>query len=431
MSDALIQRLENVVLRIAPNAEATRDGPAPCVAAYDAFYTASVTPFLEAVNKYPELKTVSEWTIAAFQHQRNVVEASTVCAKPSDEEYMKFLGPIVDVINKSGNPNPRDNHFNYLKAFNEFIQSFSWLMMPGPKEFINTQGESASMYLNRILSKVKDLEDEPKANGRAFVKTIKELIKNMAEYAGDFHKSGLMWKFKGLPIGEFESGAKAATGNTDDKKVTTDDRLEIVILALEAFAAKQNAGGDEDSAPACIVAYQAFLKEHVTSFAAACNAFPETKSIAAWVEKAFTHTGFVVEASLTCANPGDSFMKVLQPCIDVITASQNTPPTSDPFFPHHKAFSEAVQGLNWLCAPSPPPIVQSQLDAAQMYTNKILMKAKDMEDTPKAQHRAFVKELKSLMNGLLAFVKEHFKSGLVWKFKGEEATAFESKYFAK
>jgi hypothetical protein len=59
-------------------------------------------------------------------------------------------------------------------------------MQPSPKDAINGQLDGSQMYLNRILMKVKDADDETKSAGRAFVSSAKAILGDLAAYAGDF-----------------------------------------------------------------------------------------------------------------------------------------------------------------------------------------------------------------------------------------------------
>src|SRR5690554_122456 len=91
-------------------------------------------------------KAIGDDCESAFQVARDVVAASAVSKKPSDEDLLKFVDPIVKIIQKYGEPK-RGDFFNQEKAFGEIIQTQSWLMLPGPKPFVIGQLEAADFYL--------------------------------------------------------------------------------------------------------------------------------------------------------------------------------------------------------------------------------------------------------------------------------------------
>jgi len=75
-------------------------------------------------------------------------------------------------------------------------------------------------------------------------------------------------------------------------------------------------------------------------------------------------------------------------------------------------------------SPNPKGAVVAQLEAADMYLNKILMVAKDKQDPEKTQWRDFVKLSKAMLTALGDYCNDFHKSGLTWKVSGGDAKSF-------
>ena len=150
--DAAIAQLETITLKLTGGSGDDGDVPA-CVALYNAYYKDHVQPFLDACGA-AGVKDVGDMTAKAFTHQGRVFHAQTECAKPSDQDFLKFLGPCVEVITASGErdfADSRKDDFGEKKAFSEGIQALSWMMMPGGgKAFVTGQMDAATFYLNKV-----------------------------------------------------------------------------------------------------------------------------------------------------------------------------------------------------------------------------------------------------------------------------------------
>jgi hypothetical protein len=198
--EAIAARLE----KLASKGEAKEGGKHPAVAEYEEFLKTNLEPFLATCAKFPELKQIGDWAKTSFQYQGKVIEAATVSAKPSDADLLKFLDPIVKIIQASEKTD-KSEFFPHQKAFNECVQGLGWLMQPGPKAAITAQVESSELYNNKILVLAKNKTGEVQQNHRDYVKNLKALFTNLAEYAGEHFKMGLSWKTGGAPLSAFKA----------------------------------------------------------------------------------------------------------------------------------------------------------------------------------------------------------------------------------
>jgi small nuclear ribonucleoprotein (snRNP)-like protein len=418
--EAQVTKLEAVVRLIQANAGGgggDEGGQSPASQAWDAFYSASVTPFIEACNAEESTKKIGTWTETAWKHAGLVVQAVSECAKPSQEDFLKYLDPVVQVITAAQDVDNKSASFNQDKAFAEIVQSLSFVMMDMTGPHITGQLEAADFYLNKVLTSVKDKPDPEKANGRNWVKTVKAMLKDMADWAKQFCKSGFIWKFKGANILEWTPGAGGV--QTEQKEASVEDRLAELTQKLAAFAASMSEDLEGEGEPARVTDWNEFYESHVAPFIAACSASDGTKQLGEWTEKSFQHMGKVVVASAKHKKPSDqALMKFLGPIVEVVNASSN--PARGDFFNQGKSFAECIMAHNWVVTSPAKAYVTGQLEAADFYLMKVLTSVKDKDDAEKKAGRDYVKTLKTLMNELANYVFKHFKTGLEWNPKGEE-----------
>jgi len=215
MSEALLARLEAAIARLeklggAPAVDAviTSSGddvatPAgrAAIAAYDEFYNQFVPPTIAACKAFDDLKETAEFIEVAFKNQGDLIRAAAVSKKATDAEVLAFLKPSADVIQKSEKMNFKSAQYTHQQAFNASIGVLSWPFAQPPSSHIETMIDSASLYLNRILTKAKDADEPQKTNDRAYVNTYKALLSAFFDYIKKHFKAGLEWNnLKGKPL---------------------------------------------------------------------------------------------------------------------------------------------------------------------------------------------------------------------------------------
>jgi len=89
-------------------------------------------------------------------------------------------------------------------------------------------------------------------------------------------------------------------------------------------------------------------------------------------------------------------------------------------FNHLAAISEAIPALGWLAvAPTPGPYVKEMIDAAQFYTNKILVAYKDKNKL----HVEWAQSWLQFLQNLHTFIRQTHTTGLVWNPRGGDLKA--------
>jgi len=173
------------------------DGPPRCVTDWQELMNTEMKAFLDACNSdaLPDCdgKAMTDYCNAAYGGVGKCIEATLKCKKPSDEKWGAFLGPISQVMMDTGSP-PRGGSFNYIKGFNESVQTLAWVTMPGASDHIQCQLDAQMMYLNKILRTARDAPDDAKAAQRAYVKTLKALGEKVKEFCKENFRTGLLWK---------------------------------------------------------------------------------------------------------------------------------------------------------------------------------------------------------------------------------------------
>lgn len=205
-------------------------------------------------------------------------------------------------------------------------------------------------------------------------------------------------------------------------------RLEAAVNRLERLGGGSGAGAhaaDEHKLPVSVVAYDAFYQAHVQPFVDTCAKLEAAHQIGKDLESCFRFQRQLFLAASECKKPSQAdLMKFVDPIVQIVSKAQNTDNRS-PFFAHQKAFGEFIQCMNWLFMPGPVAIIKATLEAADFYLVKILTSTKDLpNEEDKKNHRAFVQQIKDLINSFADFVKEQYLTGIIWNAKGKGLNEF-------
>mmetsp|Transcript_2972 Transcript_2972/g.3512 ORF Transcript_2972/g.3512 Transcript_2972/m.3512 type:complete len:430 (+) Transcript_2972:27-1316(+) len=426
ISEAQIQRLEKIAGQFAGVVEVDA---AEVTAKWDEYYTTHVQPFIDTCNKYPKIAYCGEMAEKAFKRCGECMQAVPECKKPSQEDFMPWLQPIVDVITSSGEKcDNRSDEFPFQKSFAELAQVMQWLLLTPeagglPKTFVAGQLDAADFYLNKVLKIAKDQEEPIKTDYRNFVKQLKVVVKELCNYIQEFHKTGVCWNPRGVDFKGWAPGGGAAAAPA---QLTLAERLEAVIGDLQKAADK--AGSEEEKEPSAqsVVEWEEYYTTVVQPFVDSANMYPETKYIAEMTEKAWKHCGVTMQAATVTKKPSqEDFLAFLKPIVDVITGSNDKCDNRSDWFGHQKSFAELAACMQWLMMDLPTPFVKGQLDAADFYLNKVL-KAAMADEAKKPNFRAFVKQLKLVVSGLADYCFKFHKTGVTWNGKGAALADFKA-----
>jgi len=198
--------------------------------------------------------------------------------------------------------------------------------------------------------------------------------------------------------------------------------IDALVSRLEAAVAKLGGAAQSGETPVTVTEYDRFYSNSVQPFLDVVSKIDQKQATA--TETSFKHTRVVIECAAQCKKPGDAdLMAVLGPIPGVIADAQKVNNRSA-IFNFEKAFEEMIQCLNWLMSPNPKGAVIAQLEAADLYLNKILTAAKDKQDPEKTQWRDYVKLAKGMLTALGDYCNDFHKSGLTWKTTGGDTKSF-------
>jgi hypothetical protein len=98
MTDS-ISRLEALVARLggASSGDGDADGGNAVLDAYNAYYTASVQPFVDACNSLDGSKALGAAAETAWTGCKVVFDAAQQCKKPEPADLFKLIDPVVQV----------------------------------------------------------------------------------------------------------------------------------------------------------------------------------------------------------------------------------------------------------------------------------------------------------------------------------------------
>jgi len=202
---------------------------------------------------------------------------------------------------------------------------------------------------------------------------------------------------------------------------------DSVVHRLEAAIARLSSGGGGGDESAVLTSWDAFVGETIKPFVDACGHIAGLASMAEATNVAFGGVRNVLDASTHCKKPSDEVLsKFIEPIASTIAKAEKSIDRKGTVFNHQSAFYEVIQTAGWVLQPGPKPFVSGQLEAADLYLNKILVAAKAMAGDEQKHHREFVVNIKKLVNGLAEYTGDHFKQGIIWKASGSDLSSFKS-----
>jgi len=230
MSGDLLKRLETVTARLEayasslPAAGAKKaeskgaGGDSAGVAAYDAYYSATVQPFIDTCRKIKETTQIGDWVEKAFKHQRTVLQAAAACKKPSPDAFMAFVGPISSVMQEAeAKVDNRSAWFPWQKAFAEGVVALGWVAQSGAAKPVIIGGlEAADYHLIKILTAAKNKSGDEQATYRAYAQGWKDVLTQLGDLAQDFYKLGLDWNPKGGDLSSFSGSGGSSSAPAEE-----------------------------------------------------------------------------------------------------------------------------------------------------------------------------------------------------------------------
>lgn len=172
------------------------------VLAYQDIMMGPLTQFLALSTKIGgDVATQADFVKKAFDAQLQYLTQATECAKPTDVELPRLLGPTSEQINSI--QTYREKHrtspfFNHLSAISESIPALGWVCVsPTPGPHVKEMNDAGQFYTNRVLKEWKEKDPKHVEWCRAWIQTLTEL----QAYIKQYHTTGLVWSGKGKAFG--------------------------------------------------------------------------------------------------------------------------------------------------------------------------------------------------------------------------------------
>lgn len=142
------------------------------------------------------------------------------------------------------------------------------------------------------------------------------------------------------------------------------------------------------------------------------------QEMASIVQKAVQSHWQIVDLAARAKKPTqDEFNNLLRPVGALIHKVEEFKQQhrAHPLYNHLASISESVPALGWLAvAPTPAPYVKEMIDAAQFYTNKVLVAYKDKDK----MHVEWAQSWISFLQELHKYIRQIHTTGLVWNARG-------------
>jgi len=219
--NTILQRLEGVADRLeqaSGGSAPARPAAAPAAAAvaadnklavsFDVFLKEKVGP-LEATAKdsgFPDLIEGTADFVDMLKKLRDLFAATDKCAAPGDADWAKVLGPIVEVSNKASKAcDNRSDFFSNRKAIAEAMQLMMLPTQKLPVPHVKNTLEAMDFHANKVLMK----KDPPQT---AWMKALKQVFNDLAEWCKEEMTTGLTWKAGGTPAVEYFAANPVGSG---------------------------------------------------------------------------------------------------------------------------------------------------------------------------------------------------------------------------
>lgn len=222
---------------------------------------------------------------------------------------------------------------------------------------------------------------------------------------------------------------EAATSRLEDMATSIDSSHPSTVAAISssvgAYTDPSTATPPSDAQsaeplPPSIEDFDKLLDQHVKAFLKASEEVGGlVEQQARAVAQAFAAERTYLYVTTKAKKPGPQppeLLTELHTCTGTIDELRETNRAS-PLFTHLSAISEGIVALGWIVESRPADFVKHTLGGVQYYGNKVL---KDFKDKDKS-HVEYIQAYYRIFHELIAYIKQHYPTGLTWNKDGIEA----------
>lgn len=192
----------------APSTPAAADDPA-IVVAFDRFLQSKLQ-IVQAAAKEIGAEDVIEsmaWLADALGMLREQFLATASCKKPQDADWAKIFGPVMELGQKANKAcDSRSDFFQNRKACAEALNVVMLVTSPSPAGHVQNVLETFDFHAIKVMQKKVDKET-------AWIKSLKEMLKDMKDWCNENCKMGLIWNVQGKAAMEYFAERPLGSGS--------------------------------------------------------------------------------------------------------------------------------------------------------------------------------------------------------------------------
>ncbi|CAE7347602.1 CAP1 [Symbiodinium natans] len=206
--EAVAERLEGTPAPAGGSSGAGEDDLPPLVLAFDAYLQSKLAP-AEAAAKAVEAQDVTEAMDSYMQGLRLLRElllAAARCKKPQDTDWQGILKPVMELGSTAQKAcDPRSDFFQHRKACAESLNVIMLVTSPSPPGHVQSVLETFDFHAMKVMQKKVDKET-------AWIKALKETLKELKEWCTENCKLGLIWNAQGQAAVDYFAASPLGSG---------------------------------------------------------------------------------------------------------------------------------------------------------------------------------------------------------------------------
>jgi adenylyl cyclase-associated protein len=175
-----------------------------------------------------------------WAEQRQVIMTATKCREPDQAGIMEIFAGVGSLMREIGSSVKRNTMENNIKTIFEGAQACNWMLVkPAPVDFMTSYIDGADMWSNRVRKEFKGVNEDH----IAFCVLFKALMIGLRDYVKEFHRTGLAWNPKGMPLTEFFGSSLSSPVSSTVPALVKAAVVEADPAARVGMFAALNAGG--------------------------------------------------------------------------------------------------------------------------------------------------------------------------------------------
>lgn len=342
----------------------------------------------------PDVATMATTLVTALYRLYDfLVQASVLPKMPSDGDRQAMVQPVASCMamaSEISRPfSPSSSYYAHIKAIEESMAMFSWIVADKtPVSFVSDAEAASAFYSTKILVATKRASDAPVH--KRFVDSLNAIFSSMRDYIKQHYATGMRYGIGVEAVSDSKTELTSPVSPAADETDVDDDNY------VSSF--KRLISGPVDA----YVASSATLGGPVLEQA---KIFKE-----AWLAEAD-----FLSVAIKTPKPADvqpMLLSIAEKMGKVSEIAQSADPRA-PLTHHLMAVSEAIPAIGWVAVDEKAAVYVGDMSSAgQFFLDKVKMAAKN-SNNPSA-HREWASALERVWSELKAYVKEHHTQALTW-----------------